>query len=78
MATCPSCGREEAQFGEWKCGYCAGLELGNAYHRGGLPEVERVKERKRSENRGGGGGCLLVLFTGGAITTALEMAHRLT
>lgn len=82
MATCPKCRREEQAFGGWKCGYCAGQELGNAYHKGGTAEVERVSQQKRSENEGGGGGggsgCLLVLFSGGAITAALEMAQRFT
>lgn len=78
MATCPTCGREEHAFGAWKCGYCAGQEIGAAYHRGGLPEVERMAEQKRSGNGSGGGGCLLVLFSGGAITAALEIAQRLT
>ncbi|RLL69350.1 hypothetical protein [Streptomyces sp. Z26] len=73
MSVCPKCGREEAAFGGWKCGYCAGRELGDAYHAGGMPEVERVAEQKRSGG-GGGSGCLLALFTGGALTAAAGMA----
>ncbi|WP_208876658.1 hypothetical protein [Streptomyces armeniacus] len=78
MATCSKCGREKAEFGGWDCGYCAGQELGSAYHRGGIPEVERVAEQKRSGKGGGGGGCLLVLFTGGAVTVAMDLVQRLT
>lgn len=77
MAICPTCGREEAPFGGRKCGYCAGRELGEAFHRGGEPEVERTARQMRGESNSGGSGCLLVLFSGGAIMAAMEVVQRL-